>query len=214
VKPVHGKVTVLEIGDSLGIDLGWGMQWALGSDRKVNLVQDAKGDTGLANTGFYNWPAELRTDIAASHPQIVVIFLGANDHQNFYAGSRYVSFGTKLWQQQYAKRVAAMIDESRRAGARVLWIGMPIMESPVLSRAMMMIDAVFKREARGRPGVTFFPSWKLFSTPTGEFNGGTTDISGVASDLRDPDGVHLDTGGEDLLGSAVIKKLRALYKLP
>lgn len=214
VRAVGGKVTVLEVGDSLGIDLGWGMQWALGKDDKVDLVQDARGDTGLANTGFYNWPPELRSDIASSRPQIVVIFLGANDEQNFYVGSRYVSFGTPLWQQEYGSRVAEMMKEATSAGVRVLWVGMPIMRSPVLSAAMTKVDSVFKHETTGRAGVSYFSTWRLFSTPAGQFNGGTTDAAGTPSPLRDPDGVHLDTGGEDLLGAAVIKELRSLYKLP
>lgn len=209
-----GKVTVLEVGDSLGVDLGWGMQWALGNDPKVNLVQDAKGDTGLANTGYYDWPAELESDIRASHPQIVVVFLGANDVQNFYAGNKYVSFGSPLWRQQYGARVATMMREATSAGARVLWVGMPIMQSPVFSASISKIDAVFERVAAGRPGVTYFSSWKLFSLPNGQFDGGTTNVAGTALYLRDPDGVHLDNGGEDLLGKAVLTELRKLYKLP
>lgn len=214
VKPVHGTVTVLEIGDSLGVDLGWGMQWALHGDSKVTLVEDARGDTGLANTGYYDWPLALRTDLAASHPQILVVFLGANDDQDFFVGTRYVAFGSALWEREYGNRVAEMMDEATRAGARVLWVGMPIMRSATLSAAVMKVDAVYQREARGRPNVTYFSSWKLFSTRKGQFNGGDTDVAGAPSPLRDPDGVHLDLGGEDLLGAAVVKEMRELYKLP
>ncbi len=65
----NGKVTVLEIGDSLGIDLGWGMQWALQSYPNVTLLQAAKGDSGLANVGFYNWPAALQAALKATTPR-------------------------------------------------------------------------------------------------------------------------------------------------
>ncbi|HLI44297.1 MAG TPA: DUF459 domain-containing protein [Acidimicrobiales bacterium] len=214
VTPVNGKVTVLEVGDSLGIDLGWGMQWALGADPHVNLVQDARGDTGLANTGYYNWPAELSTELQANHPQIVVVFLGANDVQGFYVGSQVVTFGTPAWRQAYAARVATMMSEATAAGAKVLWVGMPIMQDPTFSSAMREVDAIYRAEAAVHPGVTYMSSWRLFSTPTGQYNGGTTDVAGSVMPLRDPDGIHLADGGEDLLGLAVVKEMRTLYHLP
>jgi hypothetical protein len=202
VHPVGGKVTVLEIGDSLGIDLGWGMQWALTNDSTVNLVQDAKGDTGLVNS------------TQAVHPQIVVVFLGANDVQNFYQGNQYVSFGTALWRHAYGARVATMMDEATSAGAKVLWVGMPIMQPQPFSSNISQLDSVYQSEARTHRGVTFFSSWSLFATPSGQFNGGTTDVAGSQMSLRDPDGIHLADGGEDLLGLDVVKEMKAIYRLP
>lgn len=210
----NGKVTVLEIGDSLGIDLGWGMQWALQSDPNVTLIQDAKGDSGLANTGFYDWPAVLEAELKADHPKIVVVFLGANDVQSFYSGGQYVSFGSALWHQAYGSRVSQMMDEATAAGARVLWVGMPIMESPSFSANIATIDSIFSSEASSHAGVTYYSSWPLFATPSGQYNGGTTDVAGSVMPLRDPDGIHLNDGGEDLLGLSVVKELRQLYRLP
>ena len=214
VKPVNGKVTVLEIGDSLGIDLGWGMQWALTNDSSVNLVEDAKGDSGLVNTTFYNWDAQLQAELQANHPQVVVVFLGGNDVQNFYQGNLYVSFGSAPWKQAYGARVGTLMSEATASGARVLWVGMPIMGPAHFSSEIAQVDAVFQSEAAKHPGVTYFSSWKLFSTPSGQFNAGTTDITGTASLLRDSDGIHLAVGGEDLLGHAVVTEMKAIYRLP
>ncbi|MGO9197829.1 MAG: DUF459 domain-containing protein [Acidimicrobiales bacterium] len=215
VQPVDGKVTVLDIGDSLGIDLGWGLQWALTDDSSVNLVQDAHGDSGLANTSYYDWPAVLETELQSTHPQVLVVFLGGNDSQNFYQGDQYESFGTPQWRVAYGDRVASMMTEATAAGARVLWVGMPIMgPSSGLSANMATIDSVFRSEAAAHTGVTYLSSWSLFSTPSGQFNGGDTDVAGTEMPLRDPDGVHLADGGEDLLGLTVLNEMKALYKLP
>lgn len=211
---VDGKVTVLEVGDSLGIDLGWGMQWALGSDSSVDLVQDAYGDSGLSNEAFYDWPSVLETELQATHPQIVVVFLGANDHQGFPCGTGDCEPGTAAWDTAYAARVATMMSEATAAGARVLWVGMPVMESPSFSAEMVHINSIFRAEAALHPGVTYFSSWSVFSTPSGAYNGGDTDVTGEEEPLRDPDGIHLDVGGEDLLGSVVVQELKSLYKLP
>ncbi len=214
VHPVNGKVTILEIGDSLGIDLGWGMQWALANDPHVNLVQDAKGDTGLANTGYFNWPAVLESELQQVHPQIVVVFLGGNDPQGFYQGNQLVTYGTPLWRRAYGQRVATMMTEATSAGAQVLWVGMPIMQPRRFSHEMAMQDAVYRAQAATHAGVTYFSSWKLFATPSGQYNGGTTDVAGSVMPLRDSDGIHLADGGEDLLGLDIVKKMQAIYKLP
>jgi hypothetical protein len=214
VHPVNGKVTVLEIGDSLGIDLGWGLQWALRNDSHVTLVQDAKGDTGLANTAYYNWPAALESELAQVHPQIVVVFLGGNDPQSFYQGNQLVTWGTPLWKRAYGERVTTIITEATSAGARVLWVGMPIMQPQHLSHEMAVQDAVYRAEASSHPGATYFSSWHLFATPSGQYNGGTTDVAGSVMPLRDADGIHLADGGLDLLGLAVVKEMQAIYKLP
>ncbi len=208
------KVTLLEVGDSLGIDLGWGLDWALSNDPHVTVVADAKGDTGLANTGYYNWPVVLRSELASVHPQVVVVFLGANDVQNFYQNGTYCAFGSPAWKAAYGARVAAMMDEVLTAKARLVWVGEPIMQSPSFSSKMALIDSIFRQEAASHPGVVYLPSWPLFATAAGTFNGGTTDITGTPEALRDPDGIHLATGGEDLLAREVVRKLRAVFKLP
>jgi hypothetical protein len=212
VKEVAGKVNVLEIGDSLGIDLGWGLQWALRNDSHVRLFADAKGDTGLSNALYYNWPAVLRSLIASTHPQIVVIFLGGNDAQGLSPGGE--AYGTAAWEAGYRQRVAEMMNEATAAGARVLWVGMPIMQPTNFSAEMAHMDTIYRSEASLHKGVTYFSSWQIFATPTGQYNGGTTDVAGYPSPLRDPDGIHLATGGAYLLGQRVVEEMRSLYKLP
>lgn len=209
-----GNVTILEVGDSLGVDLGWGLQWALAKDPHVKVVADAKGDTGLVNTAYYNWPAVFRQELSATHPQVVVVFLGANDVQSFYLNGSYVGFGSATWKSVYSERVSTMMDEALAAKARVIWVGEPIMQSQVFSSSMKLVDAIFKKEAASHPGVVYFSSWPLFTTSTGAFNGGTTTINGIAEPLRAGDGIHLSIGGEDLLASALVRTMKADYRLP
>lgn len=209
-----GQLTVLEVGDSLGIDLGWGLEWALANDPSVHVVADAKGDSGLVNTAFYDWPAVLESELQSVHPKIVVVFLGANDHQSFYANGVYDAFGSPQWIAQYTSRVDAMMTEATAAGAEVLWVGMPIMQPTSLNQAMQQVDAIYEHEAATHPHVTYLSSWDLFTTPSGQFNAGSASVNGTLMTLRTPDGVHLAAGGEDLLALAVVKEMRDLYRLP
>jgi hypothetical protein len=208
-RPGH-VLTILEVGDSIGEDLGIGLGNLLGSDPYVHVVQDAVGSTGLAAVGYYDWPAELELELRAIHPQLVVVMLGGNDAQSFDVGSTYVGFGSALWHEVYGGRVATMMQEATAAGAQVLWVGMPIMSpQSVLSNTDMQIEnAVYAAEARRHHGTVYMSTWRLLATRAGQYAEYLPDASGNIVQVRDPDGVHVDApGGTDLLASGVIAEI-------
>jgi len=209
-------LTLLEVGDSLGVDLGYGLGDVLAGHLDVHLVQDAKIDTGLANVAYYNWPASLEVELKALHPRLVVVFLGGNDVQGFDAGGRLASFGTPFWRQQYSARVAAMMREATAAGAQVLWVGMPIMSpsAAVTNADMEQLNAIYQRQASRYPGVTYDSSWKVFENSSGAYAEYLPNASGSLVEVRDPDGIHLaPPAGEDLLASAVVTAIDRTWHL-
>lgn len=206
---------MLEIGDSLGVDLGWGLQWALAGDPHVRLLAEARTDTGLSNSAYYDWPSRLASLLSATRPQVVIVFLGANDVQGLSGTS--LAYGSSSWDSAYAARVAAVMSEATRAGARVLWVGMPVMgppSPPAFSPEMAHLDSIYRTEATRHPGANYFSSWRLFETAGGSYNAGTTDVAGSVMPLRAGDGIHLADGGEDMLALKVVAEMRALYSLP
>ena len=133
-QPTAAKpITILDVGDSLGEDLGLGLGYTLGTDPLVRVVQAAYGDSGLARPDFYNWPAHLAADLREYHPQVVTILIGGNDAQSFEVNNESVEFGAPQWHTIYSQRVALMMSETLKAGAKMLWVGLPIMENPVFS---------------------------------------------------------------------------------
>src|ERR1019366_8430955 len=53
---------ILVIGDSLGIDLGWGFTPTLPDGRYLSVTDNAVGSTGLIRSDFYNWPMKLKAE--------------------------------------------------------------------------------------------------------------------------------------------------------
>ena len=92
-----GRITVLDVGDSIGKDLGMGLADELSGVPGVHLLQNSVGDTGLANLGYYNWLTQLPIEVAKYHPQVVIIMLGGNDAQPFQNGNAVVHLGTPAW---------------------------------------------------------------------------------------------------------------------
>jgi len=204
-------LTVLEIGDSLGEDLGIGMGGVFGPDPLVRVLQDAVGDTGLARPDYYDWPLHLEEELQEYHPGAVVVMLGGNDGQSFDANGGYVGFGTSEWDTIYSERVAQMMDEATKADAHVLWVGMPIMEDPGFSATMETLNAVYEQQAADHAGVTWFPSWSVFTGSAGQYVSELPDASGQEVLLRDSDGVHLAYGGCDRLANAIVGPMESAW---
>lgn len=210
-------ISIVQIGDSLGEDLGFGLQSTIGADPAVVLKTVAVGDTGLADPAYYNWPVALARDLAAYHPAIVIAMFGGNDCQSFYEGTGSTAVleqpGTAGFDGAYSARVAVIMSEALAAGARVFWVGMPIMQDPGFSSCMQELNRDYAAEAASHPGVTFFPTWKLFEDAHGQY-AEYLDVGGSLAQVRVDDGVHINgPAGTALVGSAVVSAMDATYHI-
>lgn len=195
---------VLEIGDSLGIDLGDQLLSQLDASGTVRTVVASIGDSGLSNLSYYDWPAHLAILLAMDHPQVVAVFIGANDDQGLSVGGAAAAPGTAAWIAGYAGRVDEVVTEATGAGARVVWVGMPPMADPELSAAMEVEDTIFRRETENFPATLYVASAPVLSTPSGGFETTGPGTTGHPVVLRTPDGVHLTPAGAGLLARTVI----------
>jgi hypothetical protein len=207
VLPV-GSCTVLEIGDSLGNDLGWGLARELPSGS--SLVQLDKSATGLANAGYYDWPTELATDLGLYHPQLVLICLGGNEEQGMDVDGSVVQFPSPAWTAAYLTRVRQLISEAAASGALVMWIGMPVMEDPDYSQGMEILNSLYQQGVRDHPNAAFVSTWQLFSDPEGAYQA-VADVNGIPENLREPDGIHYSLTGEDVIATYVIDEIASIF---
>jgi hypothetical protein len=156
---------VLILGDSLGIDMGGPLQNDLANTGVAQATLDARESTGLTRPDYFNWPAELQTDLGTARPQVVVIMIGANDPQDF-PGPPDIPYSSPQWNVIYSGRVAAFMHLAQSGGATVLWVGMPPMQRPQLSSEMADINAIDQRQAAlSAPPVHFISSWTLTTWP-------------------------------------------------
>jgi peptidoglycan DL-endopeptidase LytF len=204
---------VLEIGDSLGIDLGDRLEADLANSGLATTTMASQGDSGLANTGFYDWPAQLSALLATDHPQIVVVLLGANDDQGLVVDGQAVQPGTQAWAAAYAQRVDEIAQESIRAGARVAWVAVPPMQDVALNAFVNVVNAIDEREVDALPGTLFLASSSVLGGPAGAYENALPDASGASVVVRTPDGVHLTTPGAERLSSAVIAAMDRRWSL-
>ena len=207
-------LALLEIGDSLGEDLGSGLLDVLSGHADVHVLPKATGDSGLVNTTYYNWPLSLAGELAEYHPGVVVVFLGGNDAQSFYAGGTYYGFGSAAWRKIYGVRVGALMHEATAAGAHVLWVGMPVMASARFSADMAVLDTIYAAQAKAHPGVVYLSTWKLFEDAAGHYAQFLPGPGGKSVQVRDPDGIHIDPPAGDVrIGTAVVSAIEQRFKI-
>ena len=194
---------VLEIGDSLGIDLGDQLEAQLDATAMASTVVASVGDSGLSNTAYLDWPGHLAGLLATDRPQIVVVFMGANDDQGLYVNGIATAPDTLAWVAAYSRRVDDLVHEATGSGTRLVWVGMPLMANPALNAAMQREDAIYARETADVPAALYVSSVAVLD-PAGVYETDGEDLSGRQGALRTPDGVHLTPAGAGVLARAVI----------
>jgi hypothetical protein len=107
-----------------------------------------------------------------------------------------------------------MMSETLAAGAKLLWVGLPIMQDPTFAASMETLNAIYKKQAALHPGVVFLPTWSLFSNPEGQYTTYLTNSSGQSVLARDPDGVHIaPPGGCDIIAIAATKEMEKVWRV-
>jgi len=164
----------------------------------------------LSRPDFYDWPRRLAYVSRVLQPDVAVAFFGANDAQAVDFNGRVLGSESSAWDALYAQRVGQAMDTLLRGGAtRVYWVGLPIMGSTAFSRAVRVLDTIYRREAAARPGVVFVDTWSMFATPRGAYSAYLRDAHGELQLMRQSDGVHMTLAGAARLGWAIVARSSA-----
>jgi hypothetical protein len=209
---VHYDSRVLVIGDSLGIDLGWGFSGPLLAHDRLSVIDDAIGSSGLVRSDYYDWPQHLREDVAATRPDVVVAMFGANDQQAIETSKGLVQPGSLNWNRAYAARVRQIGSIVRSAGAALVWIGLPRMgeQSVVGPRFVSDLDALDRAVIATLPRAIFVGSWGVFTSAHGGYS---PYVEAAPHDWvlgHAPDGTHLTPVGASVIDAMGIGALRRL----
>jgi uncharacterized protein len=198
---------VLVIGDSLAGDLGRSLARVTSAAGFVSVDLDYKPASGLSRPDYFDWNAELASDVAKDDPEVVVVMLGGNDAQSFEAYGHVVQQSSDEWRGIYAKRVGGLMSIGAGNGRRVIWIGLPIMADPSFGELMRRQNDLYRAAAAGNAQVTYLDTWALFAGGDGRYAPYLPDARGRPAAMRQADGIHLSLAGADRLAGAVTVEL-------
>jgi len=214
------KLRIWIAGDSLVITPGYAIVRAAGSSPAMEAVGtvDGRVATGLTRPDVYNWFDEIRRQVKELRPNVVVLAFGGNDDKAYMTGlpegTSIGDFGSWAWRKEYGRRVGGVMDTINRAGAFVVWIGLPQTRSPDQTQRFDVVNAVAEKQARKRPGrAAYIDTYTMFAGDDGGYAEYLPDGSGRLEKVRAGDGVHFERAGGDMIARAVLGELNKVYDL-
>lgn len=210
--PSVGKCTVMVVGDSLGNNLAYGMQRQLEATKGLNMVIRSKASTGLSNSWFYNWPKKIKPFISQSDPDLVIVMLGTNDHQNMKIDGSVVEFGSKKWNAKYELEADKLISQSIESGAYVLWVGLPIMQSSYFAGYMSVLNERSTKAVAENAGANYVSTWDLMADNRGKYREWAK-VNGKNQKIRGSDGIHFTWVGQNVLATHVIEEIQNIFNV-
>ena len=203
-----GHCRILEIGDSIGSELGWGLGREIFKVPGITLIERDKSSTGLAASWYYNWPAHLRGLLHKYRPSLVIVCLGANDQQAISRRGAAMDFATPAWRAAYRANIDQILGLARHHGAYLLWVGLPVMRPIQYNRGVTLLNSLYAEQVSRSPGAIFVSTSQLLATSSGEFRR-TAHVGTRVEILRANDGIHFTVIGEDVFSTYVVKAIAA-----
>ena len=213
------KLRLWIAGDSLVITPGYSIARAASASPVIDAVGgvDGRVATGLTRPDVFNWFDEIRTQVKKLHPNVVVLDFGGNDDKAYMTGlpegTTIGEFGGPTWKNEYRRRVAGVMNIINRAGATVVWIGLPVTRSEAQTQRFDVVNAVVQKEAKPEGQGDLHRTYTMFAGNTGGFTEYLENAKGDTIKVRAGDGVHFDTAGGDMIAREVLKQLNATFDL-
>lgn len=200
------RCNIMLLGDSLMEDLGPRLHRNMRTRKGLRFILSAKYSTGLCRPDIFDWPAHMRDVMVQHKPDIVVVFIGANDGQPIRHGNTYTQTGGRKWRNAYHDKMKEIVDIAEAHGARVIWVGLPLMGGKYAR--LLNETAATQNEAGGMLPVTFVDTRPTLADENGDFQVFRKNDRGKPVRLRRRDLEHLTPEGNRL----VIEQLKPVLE--
>ena len=211
--PLH----VWIVGDSLAVAPGYSLT-RLGASLPLEILPvEGRVSTGLERPDVYDWFARIGEVAPQLRGGVAVLVFGGNDDHSYMtglpAGTSIGVFGTRSWIHEYARRVGGVMDELRRAGAHIVWIGLPITRDSARNARYELLNRISADAAsRRKPWVAYVDTYRLLADAHDHYADYRATGRGQLVRLRAPDGIHYEEAGADLVAQRVIDALRRSFR--
>lgn len=194
-------------GDSQATYLGQAITTEAGG-LALDVDVDDRISTSLARPDYFDWPSRWSQAVADASPEAVVLFLGANDHQDMVdaTGQRLVE-GTEAWEAEWRARLALGLDVLTADGATVFWITQPPMRDGRLDDGIEQINQLAAEVVEARVDVVVVDIWELFGGAAG-YQQRIVGADGDVITARVDDGVHLTRSASSWVAELVFEQFR------
>lgn len=206
------KRRVLVIGaSSIQFAVGVEFEKRLPTYEGVKVKRFGQLATGLSRPDFMDWPKKLEALASAFKPDLVITNFGGNDAQAIPVG-KYdkIKFSDPGWDDKYAERVKEIITISKKHGADVVMLGMPVMRKASFKKKIKRLNRVTKQAAE-EEGALFISTYEMASTKKGAYKQ-TIEFNGKRGLMRTSDGIHYTRLGAKFIVEQVMQIVQRHYR--
>ena len=204
-----GPRKLLVVGDSLAIGLSLSLRRSVAELDNLELIEEGKVSSGLANPKYYDWGRALRVFLDKYKPDVVVIMMGANDAKYINVNEKPRSPGNpnKTWPEVFSMRVEDFLTAMQEKNIRNYWIGLPVMGDAPYAKQVEIMNDIVKTEAAKFRNSTYLDTWTLLADDQGNYSTFLPNDKGVKIKVRANDKVHFTVAGGDILAQAFLAAL-------
>jgi len=201
------------VGDSMMMMVGHGMMRQAERHPAMKVEVATKVSSGLVRPDFFDWPKRIARGLSEFRPHVVVMIFGGNEKQTMRHEGKSLQPFSEAWSAEYARRVTDAIAMCTDTGARVIWMGMPIMRSPKFSETCRRLNAFYATACAENPDAAYVDGYSLFADESGQYSAYLVDSAGRRKLMREKDGIHLTNAGGDRAAAALMQVLLESVRL-
>ena len=200
---------ILVVGDSLAIGLSLSLRRSVAELDSVELIEEGKVSSGLANPKYYDWGKALRVFLDKYKPDVVVIMMGANDAKyiNVNEKPRPPGSPNKTWPEVFSMRVEDFLSALQEKNIRNYWIGLPVMGDAPYARQVQIMNDIVTAECAKFKNSRYLDTWSLLADDQGNYSTFLANEKGVKIKVRANDKVHFTVAGGDILAQTFLTTL-------
>ena len=203
---------ILALGDSLMLDLQYGLARVLGARDDVLLT--GKGALGFGFTvPHWDWDEDVLTDydlsVAQARPEVILMMIGANEFEGYVVEGEALPAGSDRWREVLVERADEAVAHWLAGGGHVYWWTTPLMRDSRFS-AVDDLNVVWE-DTMGAwaPAGSVLDSMEVLGDGEGRYRDEIVNEDGSIVPLRKEHGVHFLEIGADLLAKQLEEQLVA-----
>jgi hypothetical protein len=203
-----GAIHVGVFGDSFGDGVYSALYRLLPAKAGYQVDKYSQPSTGF--TRYRRLDLEQHDDqqIDGQPLDIAVISFGANDAQGVCDNGHCGALMGQFWQRVISARVESYVAMLRRHGARVYWVGLPVMRDPAFDADARAMDQ-FYRGLMARLDVPYIDIRPITADSQGQYQAYYLDRDGTPKLFRAGDGVHMSMNGYIRISKGLADRIRA-----
>jgi len=203
--PATDRYRLYLFGDSLAAGLAPPLTADL-APQSIEVINKTAPGLGLARSDGTEWDKLIDTLPPSESFQIAVVMIGADDRAAMKLAKQWAAPGTPVWQQEYTRRIDAVLKALRGRKAAIYWLGLPIMRGPLATASVKNLNGLFLERVQLN-GAKYLESWNSFVDADGAYADFGPDVTGVVKQLRLQDGVHTTIAGSQKLASLIEREI-------